>query len=74
VREGNQNAITDAAVWSPSWPVQQLLVPFTSEDKPPVIKEASFRDRVKHEAERIEHDGTGERKDILRLSFIRLSG
>jgi len=73
VKEGNQNAITDAAV-AALIAVQPSLRPLQRENKPLIHKRRYVQDRVKHEAERIEREAMAKEKDILALASSVISG
>jgi methenyltetrahydrofolate cyclohydrolase len=68
VREGNQNAITDAVV--SGLMARSAIVGALYNVKINImsIKDAIFRDRVKHEAERIERETFAMEKDILAIA------
>jgi len=74
VREGNQNAITDAVVGALLARSAIIGALYNVRINLLSIKEASFRDRVKHEAERIEHEALAKERDILALASSVMSG
>ncbi len=74
VKEGNQNAITDAAVAALMARSATIGAIYNVRINLLSIKDATFRDRVKHEAERIEREATAKEKDILALASSVMSG
>lgn len=74
VREGNQNAITDAAVGALLARSAIIGALYNARINLLSIKDATFRDRVKHEAERIEHEALAKERDILALASSVMSG
>ena len=74
VKEGNQNAITDAAVAALIARSAIIGALYNVRINLLSIKDATFRDRVKHEAERIEREAMAKEKDILALASSVISG
>jgi len=74
VKEGNQNAITDAAVAALMARSATIGAIYNVRINLLSIKDATFRDRVKHEAERIEREAKAKEKDILALASSVMSG
>lgn len=74
VKEGSQNAITDAVVGALLARSAIIGALYNVRINLLSIKEASFRDRVKHEAERIEHEALAKERDILALASSVMSG
>lgn len=74
VKEGNQNAITDAAVGALMARSAIVGALYNVKINLLSIKDATFRDRVKHEAERIELEALAKERDILALASSVMSG
>jgi len=74
VKEGTQNAITDAAVGALLARSAIIGALYNVRINLLSIKDASFRDRVKHEAERIEREALAKERDILALASSVMSG
>lgn len=74
VKEGNQNAITDAAVAALIARSAIIGALYNVRINLLSIKDATFRDRVKHETERIEREAMAKEKDILALASSVISG
>lgn len=74
VKEGSQNAITDAVVGALLARSAIIGALYNVRINLLSIKEASFRDMVKHEAERIEHEALAKERDILALASSVMSG
>ncbi|MBP1735144.1 MAG: cyclodeaminase/cyclohydrolase family protein [Deltaproteobacteria bacterium] len=74
VREGNQNAITDAAVSALMARSAIIGALYNARINLLSIRDATFRDRVKHEAERIEREAFAMEKDIIALASSMMSG
>lgn len=74
VREGNQNAITDAAVSALMARSAIIGALYNARINLLSIRDATFRDRVKHEAERIEREAFAMEKDIIVLASSMMSG
>jgi methenyltetrahydrofolate cyclohydrolase len=73
VKEGNQNAITDAAVAALMARSAIIGALYNVRINLLSIKDATFRDRVKHEAERIEREALAKEKDVLVLASSVMS-
>jgi formiminotetrahydrofolate cyclodeaminase len=73
-REGNQNAITDAAVSSLVARSAIIGALYNVKINLLSIRDATFRDRVKHEAERIEREALALEKDILAIASSMIKG
>jgi formiminotetrahydrofolate cyclodeaminase len=74
VREGNQNAITDAAVSALVARSAIIGALYNVRINLLSIRDATFRDRVKHEAERIEREAIALEKDILTVASSVMGG
>ena len=74
VKEGNQNAVTDAAVGALIARSAIVGALYNVKINLLSIKDATFRDRVKHEAERIELEALAKERDILALASSVMSG
>jgi formiminotetrahydrofolate cyclodeaminase len=74
VKEGNQNAVTDAAVGALIARSAVVGALYNVRINILSIKDATFRDRVKHEAEQIEHATLAKERDILTLASSVISG
>lgn len=74
VREGNQNAVTDAAVSALAARTAIIGALYNVRINLLSIRDATFRDRVKHEAERIEREALGMEKDILAIASSMMGG
>ncbi|HNY70427.1 MAG TPA: cyclodeaminase/cyclohydrolase family protein [Syntrophorhabdus sp.] len=74
VKEGNQNAVTDAAVGALIARSAVVGALYNVRINLLSIKDATFRDRVKHEAEQIEHAALAKERDILTLASSVISG
>jgi methenyltetrahydrofolate cyclohydrolase len=74
VREGNQNAITDAAVSALMARSAIIGALYNARINLLSIRDATFRDRMKHEAERIEREAFAMEKDIIALASSMMSG
>jgi formiminotetrahydrofolate cyclodeaminase len=74
VREGNQNAITDAAVSALVARSAIIGALYNVRINLLSIRDATFRDRVKHEAERIEREALSMEKDILAIASSMMGG
>jgi methenyltetrahydrofolate cyclohydrolase len=68
VREGNQNAITDAVVSGLMARSAIIGALYNVKINILSIKDATFRDRLKHESERIEIEAFSKEKDIFSLA------
>jgi len=74
VREGNQNAITDAAVAALIARSAVIGAVFNVRINLLSIKDATFRDSAKRQAEQLEEKAMEKEKDILLLATSMLGG
>lgn len=73
VKEGTQNAITDAAVGALIARSAIIGALYNVKINLLSIKDAPFRDRVKHEAERLEREALAKERDILAVASSVMS-
>jgi formiminotetrahydrofolate cyclodeaminase len=74
IREGNQNALTDATVSALVARSAIVGALYNVRINLLSIRDATFRDRVKHEAERIEREAFAMEKDIITLASSMMGG
>jgi formiminotetrahydrofolate cyclodeaminase len=74
VREGNQNAITDAAVAALIARSAVIGAVFNVRINLLSIKDATFRDSAKRQAEQLEEKAMEKEKDILLLATSMMGG